>query len=489
MMAIKVICNEESTCYVTVYNTAEDEGYNVLPISSLSNEYYDIDFNAIVADTSISKNILALENNTVVDVLVNNSISNQYTLQKDELLKISEYKVDIKSNKPICYYISSKTNIDGDNCIAQCCTEELYEQILPSQNNGKNYIINSIHANNEYLVIIRTQEDNTCIEVDGKFYNLNSTESIQYYTTEKSIIRSSKNISVFRLFESNSCSNNDIGDPELFQCMSIDYLQKEAIFYTPNGYFQKYYLNIIVPKQSLDSIYLDNVNIESEFEKINEFYFAAEIPVSQGIHLLKASKGFQAICYGVSNSLSGPNSAGYNIVGDSYQLEYQYKLHPSYTYKKLCDNETFLYESYDTSSSFIWNDGIVSSKRLFTDSGLYIVTIENNCLGYQYQDTISIDKQNCLCTPNVPSAFSPNNDGKNDILEIEYLCSNQHLLVFKIFDRWGKLIYINNNNQKTWDGMSTDNTPCSPGSYLYTMKYRDDTGKEKSKSGIINIIK
>ncbi len=53
----------------------------------------------------------------------------------------------------------------------------------------------------------------------------------------------------------------------------------------------------------------------------------------------------------------------------------------------------------------------------------------------------------------VPKGFTPNNDGKNDRL-FPFLVGIKSLNVFKIFDRWGNLIYNNSNvNSSTgWDG-------------------------------------
>ena len=53
----------------------------------------------------------------------------------------------------------------------------------------------------------------------------------------------------------------------------------------------------------------------------------------------------------------------------------------------------------------------------------------------------------------VPQAFTPNNDGKNDRLS-PFLVGIKSLHVFKIFDRWGNLIYNNSKVERSngWDG-------------------------------------
>jgi len=64
-----------------------------------------------------------------------------------------------------------------------------------------------------------------------------------------------------------------------------------------------------------------------------------------------------------------------------------------------------------------------------------------------------------------PNSFSPNGDGLNDIFKILNL-KHQKLLAFKIFDRWGKLVFETTNVEKGWDG--TDHGKAAPGGvYMY----------------------
>ena len=52
----------------------------------------------------------------------------------------------------------------------------------------------------------------------------------------------------------------------------------------------------------------------------------------------------------------------------------------------------------------------------------------------------------------VPNAFSPNNDGQNDRL-LPYYSKIERLSVFRIWNRWGQLVYENNGDMSEgWDG-------------------------------------
>lgn len=51
----------------------------------------------------------------------------------------------------------------------------------------------------------------------------------------------------------------------------------------------------------------------------------------------------------------------------------------------------------------------------------------------------------------VPTAFTPNGDGKNDLLR-PHLRGIKKLHYFKIFNRWGQLLFEGRNDQPGWDG-------------------------------------
>lgn len=51
----------------------------------------------------------------------------------------------------------------------------------------------------------------------------------------------------------------------------------------------------------------------------------------------------------------------------------------------------------------------------------------------------------------IPTVFSPNGDGLNDKLYLNYVGIRQ-LKVFRIYNRWGKIMYETTNMNEGWDG-------------------------------------
>lgn len=86
----------------------------------------------------------------------------------------------------------------------------------------------------------------------------------------------------------------------------------------------------------------------------------------------------------------------------------------------------------------------------------------------------------------VPSAFTPNNDGLNDTLELFGLPSNT--ATTNIYTKWGQLIYSSNEPTPGWDG--TINGKTAPeGTYLYEIIFESTDGGKLMQKGTFALIK
>jgi gliding motility-associated-like protein len=132
-----------------------------------------------------------------------------------------------------------------------------------------------------------------------------------------------------------------------------------------------------------------------------------------------------------------------------------------------------------------------SPSYIFKDRGLYpvyqIVTNSDGCKDTIYYDIDVIEDPHL----DVPTAFSPNSDGVNDVLSAKALGVNLHnevnSFVLKIFNRWGKLIFETNNIDAGWDG--TYNAKDQPvGTYVF---YLEATTPDESvfKKGNISLLR
>ncbi len=76
------------------------------------------------------------------------------------------------------------------------------------------------------------------------------------------------------------------------------------------------------------------------------------------------------------------------------------------------------------------------------------LTTEGNCVTVDSLLVQIVDEANIY----VPNAFTPNGDGLNDILR-PVLMGVSELSYFKVFNRWGELIFETNKEKAGWDGI------------------------------------
>jgi gliding motility-associated-like protein len=87
----------------------------------------------------------------------------------------------------------------------------------------------------------------------------------------------------------------------------------------------------------------------------------------------------------------------------------------------------------------------------------------------------------------VPSAFTPNGDGRNDILK-PIPIGIVKLDFFRIYNRWGQLIYSTSIIGNGWDGTLNGNQQPS-GAYVYLTQGVDYKGNSIFRKGTVVLIR
>jgi gliding motility-associated-like protein len=87
----------------------------------------------------------------------------------------------------------------------------------------------------------------------------------------------------------------------------------------------------------------------------------------------------------------------------------------------------------------------------------------------------------------IPSAFSPNGDGKNDVFHIANL-KFQKLVEFRVFNRWGQEIFSTNDNAKGWDG-SYKGREQETGVYNYIIRVAWPDGHVETYKGDVTLVR
>lgn len=87
----------------------------------------------------------------------------------------------------------------------------------------------------------------------------------------------------------------------------------------------------------------------------------------------------------------------------------------------------------------------------------------------------------------VPTAFTPNNDGKNDVLR-PIAVGMQEIKRFQVYNRWGQLVFSTRINGHGWDG-TVNGQPQASNSYVWFVEATDYLGKPYFLKGTVVLIR
>jgi gliding motility-associated-like protein len=95
----------------------------------------------------------------------------------------------------------------------------------------------------------------------------------------------------------------------------------------------------------------------------------------------------------------------------------------------------------------------------------------------------------------IPTIFTPNNDGLNDVFELSFGSSIKSLSSIEIgevhiYDRWGKEVFSANGNEWIWDGL-INGRAASDGVYFYVLKYVNhcSMGLNQQRKGSVTLVR
>jgi gliding motility-associated-like protein len=135
--------------------------------------------------------------------------------------------------------------------------------------------------------------------------------------------------------------------------------------------------------------------------------------------------------------------------------------------------------------SYLWSNGATASSITVIPVGTTSYSVEvsdsNGC-----PNTASIVVQETCGSIFIPTAFSPNKDGQNDMLYVRGNCIKT--MDFVIYDRWGNRVFESNNLSYGWDGTykgMAENTAV----FAYYLHATLQDGTSVDKKGNISLIR
>ena len=126
----------------------------------------------------------------------------------------------------------------------------------------------------------------------------------------------------------------------------------------------------------------------------------------------------------------------------------------------------------------------------FTNTYRVKVTDENGCIG-QDEIIVTVEKPRGVY---VPTGFTPNGDLENDLLVVHGKSKQiRNVLTFKVFDRWGELIYQDqnfsvNDTSRGWDG-TFRGQPCDPAVFVWLVEAEYIDGYTELLKGNVTLLR
>jgi gliding motility-associated-like protein len=113
-----------------------------------------------------------------------------------------------------------------------------------------------------------------------------------------------------------------------------------------------------------------------------------------------------------------------------------------------------------------------------------VVTNTNGCADSAYIKVKIFDTHPQIF---VPSAFTPNGDGLNDTFR-PIAVGITKLDYFRVYNRWGQLVFSTTVNEQGWDGKIGGKEQAS-GTFVWLVHGVDFTGKTVFAKGTVTLIR
>ncbi|MBL7984913.1 MAG: gliding motility-associated C-terminal domain-containing protein, partial [Flavobacteriales bacterium] len=144
--------------------------------------------------------------------------------------------------------------------------------------------------------------------------------------------------------------------------------------------------------------------------------------------------------------------------------------------------------------SFMWtpantvsNASIAAPTAFVAQSTTFIVSISDGICTRDASVSVEVRELNCG-EPDiyVPDAFTPNGDGNNDVLFVRgrWITAFE----FKLFDRWGSLVFETTDQRAGWDG-SYKGEPVDPAVFVYWLEATCADGQTYFTKGNVTVIR
>jgi gliding motility-associated-like protein len=391
---INILTEDSVNVFALNYHSASTDASYIIPSQFLKTDYLVMSYKGISTRPSDAL-IVATTDNTVVEIIttvptrggtpagqpitITMNAGQTFLLRSMDGFDLTGTRIKGKGHcHPFAVFGGTVSAFIPEGC---WYADHLYEQLLPIDDWGKEYVTTPL-LDGTYTFRILASQDNTIIHINnsqpinldaGKYLTIHNNSSAKYIT-------SSAPVCVAQFLESGECSK--IGDPALAILTPFNKPYKNIIFstsYLPNTRIKDHYITII--GKSTAAVKLNGNPITSTRETIpalQDLYYTT-IKVNHGSHLLESDEPFLAYISGIGEYESYFYMAGYSGSIDLPEIVFE---------DPICVGENVTFEGISSAIhtwEWVFEDStILEGKKVsyaFENSGyqdVYILTNRNS---------------------------------------------------------------------------------------------------------------
>lgn len=146
---------------------------------------------------------------------------------------------------------------------------------------------------------------------------------------------------------------------------------------------------------------------------------------------------------------------------------------------------TICVQDLKPTTTYRWSTG-AQAPCIQASAGIYFLEAVNAC-GLA-RDTIEVKDYPCSSCMFIPTAFTPNGDGHNDIFRPVISCPVTKYTL-RIYDRWGQMVFISSTVGEGWNGV-LNGKAADVGTYMYLITGENAlTGSHYKEKGDLLLIR
>lgn len=334
---LRIITTDTVSVFCTnIANVSFDASY-VLPIQALADDYmiqsYDqstyigwsYEFEQFLTSAFL---IVATEDETTVDITPTaNSFAGLHPEGQEFSITLNAGEVyQFRST-----YTNENRDLSGTRVTARDCKkiavfngntltaipnsrssrDHVFEQAMPMQSWGKNFVVTGSFGRNDDYVKITSSANNNVIRKNGELLTiLGAGQSYIFLlsSSEPSCFLESSYPSAVFLYNTSYDSYDESGDPSMVWIAPVEQRIDEITFTTFNANnvsLDNHYVNIVVRTEDIGGVYLDSEHLSplafTRVEGASDYSYTRKL-IEHGVHHLQCANGFNAHVYGFGHA-------------------------------------------------------------------------------------------------------------------------------------------------------------------------------------------